>query len=52
METKTQETFSAVFFRVEEMRDGTYQLSFRNVDRDVLKTMRPGDTVEIRKLEK
>ena len=52
METKSQETFSAVFFRVEEMRNGLYQLSFTNVSKDVLKSMRPGDTVEIRKLEK
>ena len=51
-EPETPGAFGAIFFRVEQMSNGTYQCAFCNMDRKVLDTMRPGDWVEIRKIEK
>ena len=51
-EPETPGAHGAIFFRVEMMANGTYTLTFANARPEILDTLRPGDWVEIRKIEK
>lgn len=51
-EPETPGAYGAIFLRVEAMANGTYQIAFTNALPGILDAMRPGDWVEIRKLEK